>query len=97
MVSIRKRPGERAEVIEVEKNAKALEEQVGGMLRLSRFGEDACLIRNHEGERLGLEVNCTILGKQLHGTILLVGFDGEAVTGLTEEQVKAGMEIFDLV
>lgn len=74
---IRKRPGEQAELIEIENALKALQAEVGGCIEVATFAEDAAIICYRDGRLDGKPHNCYCLGVDFCGTILVVGVDGD--------------------
>lgn len=69
---------------------RTLQELVGGgNIETFTFAEDACLICNENGRGLGLEENCTFLGMDFVGPILIVGIQGEEFTDCPMSVVMA--------
>lgn len=89
MIAIRKRPGEWAEIVEIENELSALQKEVGGYLESVTFAEDAAILCDEEGRLKGYEYNCNICGVDFVGTILVVGVDGEEFCDLKDvEEVR---------
>lgn len=89
MIAIRKRPGERAEIVEIENELSALQKEVGGYLESVTFAEDAAILCDEEGRLKGYAYNCNICGVDFVGPILVVGVDGEEFCDLADaEEVR---------
>lgn len=86
MIAIRKRPGEAAELIEIENKLSALQKEVGGYIQAINIAEDAAIICDEEGRLKGYEHNCEVLSIDFCGTILVVGVDGENFCSLKEPE-----------
>lgn len=91
---IRKRPGEDAEIVEIENTLKSLQREVGGYIETLTLFEDATFLVNEEGKLLGLEPNFFVLSELLVGTVLLVGIAGEDFCSLSDEQIKDAGTLF---
>lgn len=92
---IKKLPGQRPEVVDIENTLEALQEAVGGYIEAVTFAEDAALICNEEGRLLGLQHNCTVLGIPFVGPVLAVGVTGEEFRGLHDEQLQPMLELLN--
>ncbi|WP_302645006.1 DUF3846 domain-containing protein [Dysosmobacter sp.] len=55
---------------------------VGGYIETVTFASDAVVICNEEGRLQGLPHNCTFLGVDFVGPILIVGRTGDELTDL---------------
>ncbi len=77
MKVIRKKPGCKAEVIEVENTLEALQQEVGGYIEVVTLPYGAALICNEEGRILGLPDNGRACGVDVVGTVLIVGTKDE--------------------
>ena len=89
MIAIRKRPGERAEIVEIDNELSALQKEVGGYLESVTFAEDAAILCDEEGRLKGYAYNCNICGVDFVGPILVVGVDGEEFCDLADaEEVR---------
>lgn len=77
---VAKKPGEPAEIIDIDNDLKALQEYVGGYIETFTFSTDACVICNEEGRILDLPYNVTFLGHRFCGPILIVGVKGDEFT-----------------
>ena len=84
MKVIIKKPFEKPEVIEIENKLSALQEAVGGPIEVLPIAEDICVIRNKEGEHLGLPHNIVLCEDVIVGTILIVGVAGEGFCDLSD-------------
>lgn len=87
MIAIKKEPGRRPEVVEIENELKPLQEAVGGYIETVHwYGMDGLvIICNEEGLINGLPFNTDIGGLWLFGTILIVGDGGEEFTDVPEK------------
>lgn len=85
MKVIRKRPGCKPELADLENRLEALQEAVGGHIETLGFTTDTCLICNAEGRLLGLAPNY-FLGSFFAGTVLLVGVDGDEFCDLPDAE-----------
>lgn len=88
MQVIRKDPGKPPRLVEIPNTLKALQQAVGGYIETVSFCEDALVICNEEGLLMGLAPNCSFLGIDFVGTILVVGVDGDEFSGLSEADAK---------
>ena len=79
---VRKKPGEQAELVEIDNTLKALQKEVGGYIETVTLATDAVIICNEEGRLLNLKPNIDWMGVGWFGTILVVGVDGEEFTDL---------------
>lgn len=77
---VAKKPGEPAEIIDIDNDLKALQEYVGGNIETLTFPTNACVICNGEGRIIGLPYNMTFLGHRFCGPILIVGIKGDEFT-----------------
>lgn len=73
---IRKEPGKFPEVATIPNTLEALQEAVGGYIEVYQVSTDLAILCDEEGKLKGEEYNCTLLGEDFVGTILLVGLDG---------------------
>ena len=74
MIAIKKEPGQRAVVVEIENDLKDLQEAVGGYIEVAYpYKEPVGVICNEEGLITSLPFNTYIRGYFLFGTILIVG------------------------
>lgn len=64
-------------VTEVENTLKALQEVVGGHIEVVTLATDLAIICNEEGRLRGLPYNCSLLGVDFVGTVVVAGKDGE--------------------
>lgn len=84
MKAIRKKPGCKPEVIDIDNTLEALQAEVGGYIEAVTIA-DAVIICNEEGRILGLPHNCRFCGIEFVGTILVVGYAGDAFCDVPEE------------
>ena len=76
MRALVKNPGDEGfRQIVVPNDLHTLQQLVDGYIETVTFASDACVICNEEGRLKGLEHNCTFLGIDFVGTILIVGVD----------------------
>ena len=61
---------------------EAFQKAVGGYIETVTFATDAAIICNEEGRLIGLAHNCTVLGVDFCGTILVVGVKGDEFSSL---------------
>ena len=80
MRAVAKKPGEHAEIIDIDNDLKALQEYVGGYIETFTFSTKACVICNEEGRIISLPYNMTFAGHRFCGPILIVGVKGEEFT-----------------
>ena len=85
MKAIRKKPGCKPEVIAVENTLEAFQDEVDGHIEAVTIFSDAVIICNEEGRLLGLPHNCRFCGIEFVGTILVVGYAGDAFCDVPEE------------
>ncbi len=76
MKALIKNPGDESfrEII-IPNDLHVLQQLVDGYIETVTFATDACVICNEEGRIKGLEHNCSFLGIDFVGTILIVGVD----------------------
>ena len=77
MKAIRKKPGCKPEVIDIDNTLEALQAEVEGHIETVTIANDAVIICNEEGRILGLPHNCRFVGVDFVGTVLIVGTKGE--------------------
>ena len=77
MIAIRKKPGERPEIVEIECELSALQQEVGGYIQAVPLTSDCSIICDDEGRLKGYAPNCAIAGIDFVGTILVVGVEDE--------------------
>lgn len=92
MKAICKKPGEPAEVVDIENSLEALQEAVGGHLESFTFAVDACVLCDEDGRWKGYPHNTVICGVEFAGPILIVGVAGEDFTDL-----KAPERVLDML
>ena len=90
---LKKEPGKRAEITEIDNTLEALQGAVGGYIETVTFTSDVVVICNEEGRIHGLQENCEILGVSFVGTILFVGKRGEDFCSLRPETEKLIREL----
>ena len=76
MKAIRKEPGKFPEVVEIPNTLEGVQKAVGGYIEVYQVSTDLAILCDEEGKLKGEEYNCTLLGEDFVGTILLVGLDG---------------------
>lgn len=82
MKVIYKVPGCAAEPRDIPNTLEELQAAVGGYIETVTFASDAVVICNEEGRLQGLPHNCTFLGVDFVGPILIVGRTGDELTDL---------------
>lgn len=85
MIAIKKEPGRRARVVEIENDLKALQQAVGGWIETVTLPNGLCVICDEEGLLKRKSYNTYIGGIDFVGTILIVGVDGENFADVPEE------------
>ena len=80
MKVIRKEPGKFPEVVDIPNELEDLQKAVGGYIEVWTVTTDLAILCDEEGKLKGEEYNCTLLGEDFVGTILLVGLDGPEFT-----------------
>ena len=85
---IRKDPGERPFIVEIPNTLDALQNAVGGYIETVTLFSNATIICNEEGRLLGLPHNCSFLGAEFVGPILLVGVSGDEFSDLSDAAVE---------
>lgn len=72
-----KRPGEKPYTTWISDRLENLQKTVEGYIETVTVSTDLVIICNEEGRIRNLPYNCTILGADFFGTILLAGINGE--------------------
>lgn len=72
-----KRPGEKPRTTWISDRLENLQKTVEGYIETVTVCTDLVIICNEEGRIRDLPYNCTILGADFFGTILLAGINGE--------------------
>ena len=72
-----KRPGEKPYTTWISDRLENLQKTVEGYIETVTVCTDLVIICNEEGRIRNLPYNCTILGADFFGTILLAGINGE--------------------
>ena len=72
-----KRPGEKPYTTWISDRLENLQKTVEGYIETVTVCSDLVIICNEEGRIRNLPYNCTILGADFFGTILLAGINGE--------------------
>lgn len=85
MKAIRKKPGCKPEVIDIDNTLEAFQSEVGGYIEVVTIATDAVIVCNEEGRLLGLPHNCRFCGVDFVGTILVVGYAGDTFCDVPEE------------
>lgn len=86
MKAIYKKPGEPAQVVDIENDLKALQAAVGGYLESCTFATDACVLCDEEGRWKGYPHNTVVCGMEFVGPILIVGVAGEDFADLVDPE-----------
>ena len=82
MIVLYKAPGCAPEPRDIPNTLEELQAAVGGYIETFTFASDAVVICNEEGRLQGLPHNCTLLGVDFVGPILIVGRAGDEFTDL---------------
>ena len=77
---IRKEPGRFPEVVDIPNTLEGVQKAVGGYIEVYQVSTDLAILCDEEGKLKGEEYNCTLLGEDFAGPILLVGLDGPEFT-----------------
>jgi hypothetical protein len=77
-----KDPGKKPRHVHIENSLKNLQNTVGGYIETVTFASDGVVICNEEGRLLGLEPNCSFLGIDFVGTIVVAGVNGDELCDL---------------
>lgn len=83
MIVLYKAPGCVPEPRDIPNTLEAIQDAVGGHIETFTFASDGVLICNEDGRLRGLPHNCTLLGVDFFGPILIVGRDGDEFTDLS--------------
>ena len=92
MKVIYKVPGCAPEPRDISNTLEELQSAVGGYIETFSFATDAVVICNEDGRLQGLPHNCTFLGVDFVGPILIVGRDGEEFADLTPDAMRMLLE-----
>lgn len=93
MLCIRKEPNKAPEIVQVENTLEALQKEVGGYIETVTIASDAAIICDEEGRLKGKSDNCSILGVDFVGTILVVGVSGEEFASIPAAKIKSWMRV----
>lgn len=85
---IRKKVGEPPRWAWVENTLEALQMEVGGYIETVTVCTDVVIICDEEGRLKGKTYNCTILGCDFVGDLVIVGMDGEQFTDCPIEAMR---------
>ena len=88
MRAIKKEPGRRPEVVEIQNELKPLQEAVGGYIDAVDLPGGLVIICNEEGLLNHLPFNTFIAGHYLFGPILIVGDGGEEFADVPDKYVQ---------
>ena len=88
MKVILKEPRKTPEWVEIENSLEELQRIVDGYIETVTVATDVCIICNEEGRLNDLPYNCTLLGVQFFGNIVVVGVDDDEFCDLDEEVDK---------
>lgn len=92
MIVLYKAPGCVPEPRDIPNTLEAIQDAVGGHIETFTFASDGVLICNEDGRMQGLPHNCTFLGVDFVGPILIVGRDDEDFADLTPEVMRMLLE-----
>ena len=90
-----KNPGEAAQLSRVENTGEALRELVDGWLESVTIATDVVILCNEEGRLYGLPENCTILGIDFVGPIVVCGRRGEHFASLKDGAIQMVREMLE--
>ena len=93
---IRKDPGRKAEVVEIENTLEALQKAVGGYIETLTLAPHVCLVCDEEGKLKGKPVNFCIGGDFIAGTALFVGVKGDEFCDIAETRIRDLMTVIKL-
>ena len=85
MIAIKKEPGRRPVVVEIENDLKPLQDAVGGYIEAVHLPGGLIIICNEEGLINNLPFNTYLAGHYLFGPILIVGDGGEDFADVPEK------------
>lgn len=85
---IRKKVGEPPRWAWVENTLEALQKEVGGYIETVTICTDLVLVCDEEGRLKGKPHNCTFLGCDFVGDLLIVGTDGKQFTDCPLEVMR---------
>ena len=92
MKAIYKAPGCAPEPRDIPNTLEELQAAVGGYIETVTFASNAVVICNEEGRLQGLPHNCTFLGVDFVGPILIVGRAGDEFADLTPGAMRMLLE-----
>lgn len=67
---------------------------MGGYIETCTFASDAAIICNEEGRLLRLPYNCTLLGLDFFGTVLIAGVKGDEFASVRGSSIPMLMRLF---
>lgn len=77
--------GEAPNRVEIPNSLRALQASVGGRIETHTFSTSAAVICNAEGTVNGMPYNCTFLGQDWYGPVMIVGVKDEEFCSLPEQ------------
>lgn len=81
--------GEMPNRVELPSSIKALQASVGGAIEVHSFALDTAIVSNAFAIDKCLPYNCSFLGRDWYGPLLIVGFDGCSFCSLPEKAMEA--------
>ncbi len=84
MKVIYKGVGALPERVELPDTARALQASVGGHIETHKIATNAAVVCNAQGAINGMPYNCTFLGQDWYGPVLIVGSRGEEFCSLPD-------------
>lgn len=87
MIAIKKVPGERPVVVEIEDDLKTLQEAVEGYIEAVTLPGGLVIVCNDEGLINNLPFNTFVAGHYLFGNILIVGDGGDCFADIPEKYI----------
>lgn len=86
---ILKRVGQTPEVVELNNTLSALQAAIGGRIETVSFASDAVIICNEEDRLCGLSYNCSLLGIDFYGDIVVCATKGDRFVSLSQAQIDS--------
>lgn len=86
-----KEPGKAPYKKEISNKLYDLQKEVGGFIETVTIGSNLVIICNEEGRLIGLPYNCTLLGIDFVGTIIIAGMKRDEFTSVPSNINKLGL------
>lgn len=91
ILCIRKEPGKAPEIVQIENTLEAFQQAVGGYIETVTIASDAVIICDEEGRLKDKATNCSVMGVDFVGTILVVRVMGEEFVSIPAANIKRWM------